>query len=74
MEEQNESQADGDFGGGHSEDEEEHDLAVGLSPARAGCDEREAAGVEHDFNAHQSEDKVTPRYESCQPQREQDRG
>src|SRR5579862_2760377 len=73
VEEQDERQSDGDFSRSHGEDEEEHDLPVGLSPARAGCDEREAAGVEHDLKAHEREDEITPRDQSCQPQREQDR-
>ena len=30
------------------ENKEKHDLPIGLSPARSGCNERETAGVEHD--------------------------
>src|SRR5277367_5879234 len=73
VEEQDKCQSDGDFGSGHGEDKEKHDLPIGLSPSRAGCDECEAACIEHDLNAHEREDEITPRDQSCQPQREQDR-
>ena len=70
---QNERQSNRDLGGRHGEDEQKHHLPIRLRPTRSRCDEGEAASVEHDLNAHQREDEITPREKSREPQREQDR-
>ena len=73
MVEEYERQSDRHLGGRHGENEQKHDLAVRLRPSRASRDECQAARVEHDLNAHEREDKVTPREKSRETQREQDR-
>lgn len=55
----------------HGYDKEEHHLTVHLPPARARGNEREPAGVQHDLDAHQREDQVTPREKTGQPQQKQ---
>ncbi|MCU1225226.1 MAG: hypothetical protein JWQ42_3319 [Edaphobacter sp.] len=73
MEQKYERQSDRDFSGRHRENEQEHHLTVRLSPPGASRDERQAARIEHDLNAHEGEDEVTPREKSRETQREQDR-
>ncbi len=68
VEAQHERESHGNFGGGHGEDEEEHDLAVRLSPAAPGRDEGEPGGVQHDLNGHEYEDQVAPHQQSHRPQ------
>src|SRR5579864_4462985 len=55
IEPQHKRQADRDFGGGHREDKDEYHLSVWLRPARAGDDEREARGVQHDLERRSEE-------------------
>lgn len=73
MVEQYECQADRHLSGGHGEDEQEHDLAIWLRPPRSCSNESQTARIEHDLNAHEREDEVTPREKSCQTQQKQDR-
>ena len=73
MEQEHERQSDRDFGRRHCENEQEHHLTVGLSPPGASRDERQTARIEHDLNAHEREDEVTPREKSRETQCEQDR-
>jgi hypothetical protein len=73
MELQKKRQTYGDFGGGHGQNEQEHYLSVGTSPAIAPGNKRQAACVQHDLDAHQGEDQITPRQKSDQTQREQGR-
>ena len=65
-------QADGNLGGSHCQDENEHNLAVRLPPSRAGDNERQPRGIEHDFNGHQYEYQIASYHQSDEPQREQD--
>ena len=74
MKQQDERQSDGYLGRGHRQNEEKHDLPIGLAPAGARRNEGQAAGIEHDLDAHQRENKVTAREESGETQYEQDRG
>src|SRR5690606_16335121 len=46
------------FGGCETDDHQEHDLAVGITPTRAGRNEGQCDGVEHDLERHQHEDDV----------------
>jgi hypothetical protein len=64
VEQEYECQSDGDFGRRHCENEQEHHLTVRLPPPGASCDEGQAARIEHDLNAHEREDEVTPREKS----------
>ena len=73
MIEQHERQSNRDLSRGHGEDEQKHHLAVRLRPARSRCDKRETARIQHDLNAHERKDEITPREKSREPQREQDR-
>jgi hypothetical protein len=73
VEQEHERQAHGNFSRRHRENEQKHHLTVRLSPSGSGCDERQAACVEHDLNTHEREDEITPREKSRETQREQDR-
>jgi hypothetical protein len=73
VEEEHKGQSDRDFSRRHCENEQKHYLTVGLSPPGASRDERQPARIEHDLNAHEREDEVTPREKSRETQREQDR-
>jgi hypothetical protein len=61
LKEDYERQANRSFSSSHCEDEKKHYLTVRLSPPGARCNERQAARIEHDLNAHEREDEVTPR-------------
>ena len=61
---QHEREPDGNFGGRHGENEEEHHLAIRLSPARSRGDKAESGRIEHHLNRHQREDHVAPRQQS----------
>src|SRR6185437_16146087 len=50
---QDERQAYRDFRCCQRQNEDEHDLTVGLSPARAGGDESQPGGIQHDLDGHQ---------------------
>src|SRR5512134_275634 len=71
---EHEREAHGDLGRRHGQDENEHDLAVNLPPARAGDDEGQAHGVQHHLDAHEHEDDVPASEHSYESEREQDRG
>ena len=72
IEPQDQGQAHGNLRRRHGQDEEKHDLAVGLAPPRPCRHEGHACAVQHDFDRHQNENQVTAHQESGQPQREQD--
>jgi hypothetical protein len=61
VEQEYECQSDRDFGRRHCQNEQKHYLAVRLSPPGASRDERQTARIEHDLNAHEREDEITPR-------------
>ncbi len=71
---QDQCQADRGFRSRHSEDEDEHDLTVGLRPASPGCDKRQSGGIEHDLDGHQNENEITPHQQTGHSQREQNPG
>ena len=70
----NQRQSYGDLSRRHGENEQEHNLPVGLMPARSGDYERQACRIEHHLQRHQDEKQITAYQQACQPQREQDRG
>ena len=71
MELQEECETDRRFSCCHGQDEQEHDLPIRLSPMITSGDERETACVQHDLDAHQGKNQITPRQKSDQTQREQ---
>ena len=73
MEQEYERQSDRDFGRSHCENKQKHYLTSRLPPPGASRDERQAARIEHDLNAHEREDQVPPRQKPGETQREQDR-
>ncbi len=70
MEAKDQRQTDGDLRRSHRQDEEKHDLTIGLPPSRAGRDKRYSRAVQHEFDGHQNEEQVTAHEETGQPQRE----
>jgi hypothetical protein len=70
---QHDRQADAGFGGRQAQNQNEHDLAVGLPPAAAGHHECQCGGIHHDFQAHQHEQHVASHQQADQAEREQDR-
>src|SRR5271154_1144190 len=66
-------EAHGNLRGSSSKDKQEHDLPLGLTPLRTSRNEGKTARVEHDLDAHQREDQITPREKSGQTQNEQHR-
>lgn len=46
-------------------------MSIGLSPVITPGDKRETACVQHDLDAQQGKNEITPRQESDQTQREQ---
>ena len=69
---QHQREPHGYFRSRHGQDEEKHDLAIGLVPAGSGDHECQPYRVEHDFQRHEDKDQVTAYEKSGQPQREQD--
>lgn len=53
----------------HRQNENEHNLAICLGPARARNDEGEACRVQHDLYRHQDENQVTTDEKADQSQR-----
>ena len=72
IEPKHERQADRDFRRRHGQNEEKHDLAVRLAPARACRNESQSRAVQHDLDRHQNKNQITAHQKSGQAQREQD--
>lgn len=58
---QNQGEANRHLGRSHGKNEQKHHLPVRLTPSGAGRNESEPAGIEHNLNAHQRKDEITPR-------------
>src|SRR5659263_152597 len=63
-----------DFGGGDDHDEERHDLTVQVAVHAGEGDQAEVGGVEHQFHAHEGDDRVAPDEHGGAADREQDHG
>src|SRR5260370_10181850 len=56
---QHQCQAHGYFSRRHGQNEQKHNLAIGLMPSRPGHHEGQTSGVEHHLKQHQAENKIT---------------
>src|SRR6185437_9413221 len=72
VEPQDEREANCDFCGRQRQDQDEHDLAVSLSPAGTRGNESEAGRVQHDLDRHQHYDEVAAHQDADRPKRKQD--
>jgi len=70
IEPKHQRQSDRYFRSRHGQDEEKHDLAVGLAPARSCRNESYSRAVQHDLDGHQNKNQITAHQEPGQPQRE----
>ena len=66
------SQTYGDFGSRHRQDEQKHDLPVGLMPSSPGDHECQTRRIEHHLQRHEDENQITAYEQAGQSQREQD--
>src|SRR5579872_6894866 len=67
----NERQPHGNLCGCHSQNEEKHDLAISLRPARTRSDKCQTSGIQHHLDGYEDKDQVTTCQKRGQPQREQ---
>jgi hypothetical protein len=58
----------------YRQNEQEHNLPVGLMPPRSSDYERQPCRVEHYLERHEDEEQITAYQQACQPQRKQDPG
>src|SRR5512142_2576980 len=63
-----------DFSRRQGENEQEHDLAIDLSPTSSPCNECETCGIQHDFKRQQHVENVPSTQETDQTETKQNDG